>query len=486
MQPPPPDVANHPLMPRLVKRRGLSAYLIAIGLSGVSLVPRAWIGMESHLFYLLPIIAVAICAMVTGRRPTLAALTITVAANIWAAWRAGDVLALGLAVLFGIIAWLLAEVFWELRAFRRRADDLSVHLDRRQIMLDTILASVPVMTLNQQGEIRMLTPPACALFGTTLDSLGKPVSAFIEALDVAEIVALTPGPGHDHVWTGHREDDSRFPLSIRIGVIPEEPCGDHVILCLTDLSLAHAADAHARDLHAQLNRVWRLNSLGEMAASLAHELNQPLSAAATYLHASQTDVARVGLLGESAARTIELAKAQLLRAGQIIRRMRELLAHETRSLGIERVGAMVADLEGVFSMIERAGGVEIDIRIDVVNDRVRADRIQFQQAMVNLVRNGVEALAGAPAPSLRIVGRVASDAEFLIVVEDNGRGLSADKMDTIFRPLMTTKSGGMGLGLSVTRTIVESHGGVLRVETSELGGAAFSFCLMREQEMEPA
>jgi len=290
----------------------------------------------------------------------------------------------------------------------------------------------------------------------------------------------------DSVWTGLRADGQRFPLSIQIGVIPEKPCGQQLILCLTDLSLAHAADAHARDLHAQLNRVWRLNSLGEMAASLAHELNQPLSAATTYLHASQSDVARVGLMGESAARTIELAKAQLLRAGQIIRRMRELLAHENRSLGVERVGAMVTDLAGVFSMIERAGGVEIDIQIDDVNDRVRADRIQFQQAMVNLVRNGVEALAGAAEPYIRIVGRAVSEAEFVIVVEDNGHGISTEKMDTIFRPLMTTKAGGMGLGLSVTRTIVESHGGVLKVETSALGGAAFSFSLMREQDLEPA
>jgi two-component system sensor kinase FixL len=105
--------------------------------------------------------------------------------------------------------------------------------------------------------------------------------------------------------------------------------------------------------------------------------------------------------------------------------------------------------------------------------------------MVNLVRNGVEALGSTPDPQLRIIGRVLSDTEFQIVVEDNGIGIAAEKIDTIFRPLMTTKAGGMGLGLSVTRTIVESHGGVLQVEQSVLGGAAFSFCLIREQDMEP-
>ncbi|MBB5747466.1 sensor histidine kinase [Brevundimonas variabilis] len=478
-----PATANHPLLPRLARRRGLQAWLIALSLAVMALAPRIWIGTESHLFYLLPIIAVGLSATVTGRKPTFLVLAITTAANIWTSALPTDLPALALSMLFGVIAWLLAEVFWELGAYRRRTDQLSVHLDRRQVMLETILASVPVMTVTREGMIQMLTHPACQLFGTTQASVGKPVSAFIDGFDAIEESASV-GP-NDHVWTGRRENEITFPLNVQVGVLPEQPASDHLILCLTDLSLAHAADAHARDLHAQLNRVWRLNSLGEMAATLAHELNQPLSAATTYLHASQVDVARAGLMGESAGRTIELAKGQILRAGSIIRRMRELLAHQARSLGQERVGAMVADLAGVFSMIERAGGVQIQIQIDDVHDRVRADRIQFQQAMVNLVRNGVEALAGTADPQLRIVGRVLSDAEFQIVVEDNGIGIAAEKIDTIFRPLMTTKAGGMGLGLSVTRTIVESHGGVLQVEKSVLGGAAFSFCLMREQEMEP-
>ncbi len=478
-----PATASHPLLPRLARRRGVQAYGIALTLAAAALGSRIWIGMESHLYYLLPISAVALCATVTGRKPTFLVLAVTTGANIWMSANPADPPALVLAVLFAVIAWLLAEVFWELGAFRRRADQLSVNLDRRQIMLDTILTSVPVLTVDRAGVILMLTRPACQLFATTEASVGKSVSTYIDGFDPNDESA-SAGP-NDHVWNGRRENDTTFPLNVQVGVLPEQPAGDHLILCLTDLSLAHAADAHARDLHAQLNRVWRLNSLGEMAATLAHELNQPLSAATTYLHASQVDVARAGLMGESAGRTIELAKAQILRAGSIIRRMRELLAHQARSLGEERVGAMVADLAGVFSMIERAGGVKIEIRIDDVHDRVRADRIQFQQAMVNLVRNGVEALASTPDPQLRIIGRVLSDTEFQVVVEDNGIGIAAEKIDTIFRPLMTTKAGGMGLGLSVTRTIVESHGGVLQVEQSELGGAAFSFCLIREQDMEP-
>ena len=133
-------------------------------------------------------------------------------------------------------------------------------------------------------------------------------------------------------------------------------------------------------------------------------------------------------------------------------------------------------------MIGRTDRVSIELRIDD-DDSVWAERIQFQQAMVNLVRNAVEALAGRPDPRVVVTGRPVSPEAYEIRVEDNGPGIATADMETIFRPLMSTKSGGMGLGLSVTRTIIDSHGGTLTVEGSPMGGAAFSFCLMREREI---
>ena len=443
-------------------------------------------------FYYLPMApAVLITAMLARRVATSLAIALSIAVNLILVPRESLADATTNALLFAGATWILAEICWSMRAMQDRAQELSRQLAAKDAMLNTALASVPVVTLNARGEVRHLNPAAAALFGLTDGvAAGRPFAELAPGLDVAAILATGATGGaleaKDGHWTGLRPDGTTFPLSIQFGVA-SDPIGEaHVALCLTDLSRWHAADAQARELHAQLNKVWRLNSLGEMAATLAHELNQPLSAAATYLHASQVDMEKAGVLGESALRTVGLAKGQLLRAGKIIRRMRELLSPEARRLDSERASSMVEDLGPILTMIGSSKGVAIRMEIEAESDRVRAERIQFQQAMVNLVRNAVEAVGEQAAPEVVIVGRPISDAQYRISVEDNGPGIAEDQIDRIFQPLTTTKTGGMGLGLSVTRTIVESHGGRLQVSRSALGGAAFSFNLNREPSVENA
>ena len=436
-------------------------------------------------FYYLPMVpAVMAVALLAGRRETVFAILLAIAANVALVPRDSVVDTIANALLFAAVAWLISEGFRRLRTYRQHAGELVRRLARRDHMLQTILASVPVVMLDRQGVVRSLTPSASALLAAPEAlATGESFSLFVEDFDLETFAPRSGGGAASGSWVARRGDGRKLHLNIQLGINDDESDPDYAILTLTDLTASHTADAQARELHAQLNRVWRLNSLGEMAASLSHELNQPLSAAVTYLHAAQTDMKRAGPVADSSGRTVDMAKAQLLRAGEIIRRMRELLAHETRGLDVERISSMIEDLQGVLGMIGQTDAATIDFLIDDENDRVWAERIQFQQAMVNLVRNAVEALAGRPDARVVVSGRAISPETYEIRVEDNGAGIATADMETIFRPLMSTKSGGMGLGLSVTRTIIESHGGVLKVEASPLGGAAFSFCLMREREL---
>lgn len=377
-----------------------------------------------------------------------------------------------------ILAWAQA---------RRLMDRLAA----RDAMLNAAFLSTPALTLTRDGAIRRLNGAAAALFDVAETAVrDRPFADLVPGFDVAAIAAAgvqagqlqSPG-GH---WTGRRSGGATFPLAIRFGLAPGAPDDEYLALGLTDLTLRHAAEAQARELHAQLNTVWRLNSLGEMAATLAHELNQPLSAATAYLHASRVDMEKAGPLGDSAGRTLDLAQGQLLRAGQIIRRMRAFLTQETGGLGRERAAAMVQDLGEVLAMIGRARGVTLRIDVAAEGDAVQADRIQFQQALVNLVRNGVEAATGRAGAEVRILGRAHADG-YRLSVEDNGPGVPDDQLDRIFQPMTSTKAGGLGLGLSVTRTIVERHGAALQAGRSEaLGGAAFFFTLPRDEEARAA
>ncbi|MFC5372342.1 nitrogen regulation protein NR(II) [Brevundimonas faecalis] len=391
------------------------------------------------------------------------------------------------AVLFTVGAWILAEFCLTLRRQKKRADRMTRRIAAQDALLKTVLATVPVVTLEIDGTVHRMNSTAAALFGLEEKAAtGRPFNELSPAFDLTALISgadeavYGPQAPTDDYWSGVRADGSTFPMSVQCGRAPGPDGSDLIVLCLTDLTRWHKADEQARELHAQLNKVWRLNSLGEMAATLAHELNQPLSAAATYLHAGQVDLEKAGALGDNARTLIEQSKAQLLRAGKIIRRMRELLSMESRSMGQERASRMIEDLAPIFTMIGSSQDVPVLLDLETVDDAVRAERIQFQQAMVNLVRNAVEAVSGRPAPEVVVVGRIVSPTHYVVSVEDNGPGLTPEQAERMFQPMTSTKSGGMGLGLSVTRTIVESHGGRLLVAKSASGGAAFSFHLIRE------
>ncbi len=465
--------------------RGWRAYALAVATVGGCILLRAALEPFGQFYYLPMVPAAVVTALLSRPGPTGLAIALCIGVNVSLVPREGLSDTVVNAGLFLVVGWLLAEICWAQRRVHRRTAALERTLAGRNAILDTVLAAVPVVILDRHGKVRRLTPAAASLFGrTNAEAEGSPFSCLVEDFDLRRLEpkassGLLEAPGGE--WRARRPDGRPLLLTLQMGVAPSGAGDDHVALCVTDVTEARAATARERDLDAQLNRVWRLNSLGQMAATLAHELNQPLSAAASYMHASQRDMERAGPLGESACRTLELAKAQVLRAGGIIRRMRDLLSTGGAPLELQRVSSMIEDLGPSLVLLGRDLGMEVRVDIDDRADAVLAERIQFQQAILNLVRNAIEAASSVREPVVLISGRRTADG-YVVSVEDNGPGIPANDIESVLQPMTSTKSNGMGLGLSVTRTIVEGHGGALLIGRSRLGGAAFSIRLPHEEK----
>ena len=444
-----------------------------------------------HFYYLPMIVAVMVTALVARRLSVLLAIDLSITANELMVRREDALDSAVNAALFAAVSWTIAEVCRRLGGALRTARALSRDLAMREMLLDTILTSVPVVTLDREGRTQRVTPAAAALLGVRREeAMALSFQTLVPGFDDLALESarqggevLAPSPGS---WMVSRAEDSAVPLTIHANVLPDDIWPEHVVLALADQSQAEAIRQRERDLTERLNNVWRLNSMGEMAATLAHEMNQPLSAAAVYLHAGQADLAKIGPAAEEAGRALDLARTQLLRAGDIIRRMRELLSTGSRTFTEERASRMIQDLAPVFTLIGRDTDVAIDIDADTEDDHVMADRIQLQQALANLVKNAVDAAMGREDGRVLITGRSRGPEGYEIAVEDNGRGIPMDQRESIFHPMTSTKAGGMGLGLSVTRSIVESHGGALTVGASRLGGAAFTFRLPHRSELDAA
>lgn len=462
---------------------GVAAVLIAVGL-------RTALQTIGQFYYLPMMAAVMATALFAHRLATVVVITLSVAASLLLMHRQNSVDALANAALFVLVAVFMAEVCHRLTAALSQSRALSSALSKRGSLLDTLLTSAPILTLDKQGRIHRVTPAAAELMGVgPADLVDRPLADLMPDFDMEALNAATDGgalplPSAGY-WSIQTPAGEVVPLTLHANILPEDVAPEHVVLSLGDQRQALATRERTRDLTNQLSSVWRLNSMGEMAATLAHELNQPLTAATVYLHAGRTDITRAGPIGDSAGRAIDLAKTQLLRAGDIIRRMRELIATGAQSFANERMSSMVDDLSPIFDLIGRDTGVTIRIDVQSDGDQVQADRIQFQQAIANLVRNAVDAVSGQDDAVVTITGRHTNQG-YEIRVEDNGPGIPDDQMDHIFQPMTTTKTGGMGLGLSVTRSIVESHNATLVVGRSPLGGAAFSFRLSHATELEAA
>lgn len=211
-----------------------------------------------------------------------------------------------------------------------------------------------------------------------------------------------------------------------------------------------------------------------MASTLAHEVSQPLTAAANYMHACATRLRSRGEGYDDLLAMIEHASRETLKAGDIIRRTRSFIVNGRIAGRRENLRTMI---ERVTSALSRPGAADVEISTTIpLNLFVVADRIQIEQVFSNLVRNACDAIDGREEGRIAI-GATPEGDEIVVRIEDNGRGLSPEALENIFEPLFTTKPNGLGLGLAICKTIVEAHGGRISAGNLEGGGAAFSVTL---------
>ncbi|HEY9216901.1 MAG TPA: PAS domain S-box protein [Phenylobacterium sp.] len=396
-------------------------------------------------------------------------------------------------VIIGVASALAGQHF---RGTLRRREEVLQELREREAHVQSILDTVPdaMVVIDERGSMQSFSAAAERLFGwTAAEAIGRNVSALMPDPYRTEHDGylaryLSTGErriiGIGRVVVGERKDGSTFPMELSVG---EMRSGERRFFTgfVRDLSERQETERRLQDLQSELVHVSRLTSMGEMASALAHELNQPLSAIANYVKGS------VRLLDSGRSDPEKLRTAlieageQALRAGQIIRRLRDFVARGEVERSIENLPQLIEEAGALAMVGAKEYGVRVRFDLDRRADLVLADKVQIQQVVLNLMRNSVDAMHDQPRRHLLVQTRTAPDDMVEVLVSDTGPGISPEVADQLFQPFVTTKSQGMGVGLSICRTIVEAHGGRIWVETNVDGGAEFHFTLKaaRMEEM---
>jgi two-component system sensor kinase FixL len=393
------------------------------------------------------------------------------------------------ALTFGVIG--VGVAFWgaQIAATRRQVTAFNQDLLAREAHLQSILATVPdaMIVIDEQGIMHSFSSAAERLFGYAAgEVLGRNVrmlmpSPYREAHDGYLGRYLSTGErriiGIGRVVVGERKDGSTFPMELSVG---EMRSNDKRFFTgfIRDLTERQKTEARLQELQTELVHISRLTAMGEMASALAHELNQPLSAIANYLKGSRrlleasTDP-NCAMVREA----MEKAAEQSLRAGQIIRRLRDFVARGESERRVESVKKLVEEASALALVGAKERGVRVRFQFDPAVDLVLADKVQIQQVLLNLMRNAIEAMEDSPRRDLFIATSATVDDQVVLKVADTGCGISEEVAGQLFQPFVSSKPQGMGVGLSISRTIIEGHGGQIWVEPNPGGGTIFQFTL---------
>ena len=360
-------------------------------------------------------------------------------------------------------------------------------LSEREAHLRSILDTVPdgMVVIDERGIIQSFSVTAERMFGYTAEEVrGHNVSVLMpsphrEKHDDYIARYLATGErriiGLGRVVAGQRKDGSTFPMELSVGEVKAER---HRLFTgfVRDLTERQRARQRVQELQSELLQLSRLTEMGQMASALAHEINQPLTAATNYLEAAHLLlVGSESAAAQRAGAAIDDALGQLNRATQIIRRLRAFVRKGEPRQRTEDIAKIVEEAAALALIGAKERGIKVRLRAASQLPRVLIDKVQIQQVVVNLMRNAIEAMEVSDRRELTVSTELAEDGVITISVADSGPGIAPELADRLFQPFVTTKAQGMGVGLSICRSIVEAHSGRLWAETNPDGGAIFRF-----------
>jgi two-component system sensor kinase FixL len=356
--------------------------------------------------------------------------------------------------------------------------------------LRSILATVPdaMVVIDEAGSILSFSSAAEKMFGySEAEVTGRNVKMLMpnpdrDRHDQYLVNYLTTGKrkiiGIGRVTTALHSDGNTFPIELAVGEAWSD--GRRIFTgFIRDLTERQQTLLRLQDLQSELAHVGRVSEMGTLASSLAHELNQPLTAVSSYcesardLLADDPDKETLAMIREA----LDEAAKQSVRAGQIVRRLRDFMSHGETERRVESLQRLINEANALALVGSREHDIDVQVVLDPAADLVFVDRIQVQQVLVNLIRNAIDAMVESAVRNLSIRTGRGPDNFVEVTIEDTGSGISETIAPQLFQPFVTSKQNGMGIGLSICRTIVQPHGGRIWFEPGASGGTAFHFTL---------
>jgi two-component system sensor kinase FixL len=472
-------------------RERMMPYALAVVLVVAAFAIRFLLGtaLDPHALFLFFVPAVIVSAGLGGLGPGCIATLfgLVLSADVFGSdWSQQTITSAGAFAIIGISMSWFGE---RLRRTRMRAAAQTQELLSREAHLQSILDTIPdaMIVIDENGIMHSFSSAAERLFGyTAAEAVGRNVSMLMpsphrEKHDAYITRYLKTGErriiGIGRVVVGARKNGSTFPMELAVGEMRSNSRRFFTGF-IRDLTERQKTEARLQELQTELVHISRLTAMGEMASTLAHEINQPLAAIANYLKGSRRLLDRS--TDEASAKVrdaMDKAAAQAVRAGDIIRRLRDFVARGETERRVESLAKLIEEASALALVGAKEQGVHVSFRIDPQHDLVLADKVQIQQVLLNLIRNALDAMVDAPRRELTVTTHPDDDGMVAIEVADTGSGIAPEMAEQLFQPFVTTKEHGMGVGLSISRTIVDAHGGKIAAEPNPGGGTIFRFTL---------